>query len=853
MNKDFIVKNGLQVASNVYIGGEVSNVTAINFYAEHNNDQPSEGHLCWNSEDGTLNLGLTGGNVVLQTGQETLAYVKNTTANTILNGTTVAHTSAQDGRLIVQPFIADGTFLPEEFLGVATENIAPSSLGYVNTFGYVRDFDTSSFNVGAILYASADTPGGLTSETPISPNVKVVVGSVVSSGASGSIFVDRVSTPLASDVTYNNATSNLVATNLQAAVDELQFSKASVDLLSSSITVYPTTAASNVANYFSMVTDTDDSDYDDPAANVATGAITVDNQLIANVIADAGIFVGNPGAINITTIGNIAKTSGNQNQFAEFYFVLYKRDESGTETAIGTSSTTGSVNPDALNQFSQFSATALLNTTAFTSTDRLVVKYYGNVTGNPGAEYAFQFGGVSPVRTLLPVPVSVIPSGAASSILVDTSTFNGVLSGADSTLQTALETLDDHSHSTDEVSEGSNLYYTVSRANTAIDARVTKTYVDALNVDADTLDNQNSSYYLDWANTTNKPDPNIEVVLTGDVTGSSNVTLTDLSNGSLTITTTVADDSHNHTISNVDGLQASLDGKVVNTRTITAGAGLTGGGDLTTNRTISHADTSTQASVNNSNGTVIQDVTLDTYGHVTSLASKTLTTTDISEGSNLYYTVSRANTAIDTRVTKTYVDALNVDADLLDGQQGSYYLDWTNTTNKPDPTLTVNGDASGSATFTNLGNATLTLTIADDSHSHTIVNIDGLQTSLDSKANVSTVLTAGAGLTGGGSLATDRTFTIGAGAGITVNTSNIAVDTSVIATRAYVDSEVSNLVASAPETLDTLNELAAALGDDPNFATTVSTQIGTKANSSVTVSAGAGLTGGGRLNHKPHY
>jgi hypothetical protein len=48
------------------------------------------------------------------------------------------------------------------------------------------------------------------------------------------------------------------------------------------------------------------------------------------------------------------------------------------------------------------------------------------------------------------------------------------------------------------------------------------------------------------------------------------------------------------------------------------------------------------------------------------------------------------------------------------------------------------------------------------------------------------------------------------------------------ATQSYVTTAVSNLVASAPETLDTLNELAAALGDDPNFATTVSTSIGTK-------------------------
>ena len=45
---------------------------------------------------------------------------------------------------------------------------------------------------------------------------------------------------------------------------------------------------------------------------------------------------------------------------------------------------------------------------------------------------------------------------------------------------------------------------------------------------------------------------------------------------------------------------------------------------------------------------------------------------------------------------------------------------------------------------------------------------------------------------------------------------------------AYTDTEVAALVASAPATLDTLNELAAALGDDPNFATTVTNSIATK-------------------------
>lgn len=48
------------------------------------------------------------------------------------------------------------------------------------------------------------------------------------------------------------------------------------------------------------------------------------------------------------------------------------------------------------------------------------------------------------------------------------------------------------------------------------------------------------------------------------------------------------------------------------------------------------------------------------------------------------------------------------------------------------------------------------------------------------------------------------------------------------ATKQYVDTELAALVDSAPATLDTLNELAAALGDDPNFATTVTNSIATK-------------------------
>jgi hypothetical protein len=52
------------------------------------------------------------------------------------------------------------------------------------------------------------------------------------------------------------------------------------------------------------------------------------------------------------------------------------------------------------------------------------------------------------------------------------------------------------------------------------------------------------------------------------------------------------------------------------------------------------------------------------------------------------------------------------------------------------------------------------------------------------------------------------------------------------ATESYVDNALAALVDTAPDALNTLNELATALGDDPNFATTVSTNIGTKVSKS---------------------
>jgi hypothetical protein len=59
-------------------------------------------------------------------------------------------------------------------------------------------------------------------------------------------------------------------------------------------------------------------------------------------------------------------------------------------------------------------------------------------------------------------------------------------------------------------------------------------------------------------------------------------------------------------------------------------------------------------------------------------------------------------------------------------------------------------------------------------------------------------------------------------------TATSGTNTTQIATTAFVRTEIDNLVASAPGALDTLNELAAALGDDANFATTITNSIALK-------------------------
>lgn len=132
--------------------------------------------------------------------------------------------------------------------------------------------------------------------------------------------------------------------------------------------------------------------------------------------------------------------------------------------------------------------------------------------------------------------------------------------------------------STSDLPEGTNLYYTTARADSDITAKVDGAFVNNLTIDADTLGGQSSAYHLNYNNFTNTP-----------------------------------------TIGNA-------------TISISAGSGLATGGSFTTNAgsnstiTLAHADTSTLTGNygGNDDGIVIEDITVDGFGHITAISTRDL-------------------------------------------------------------------------------------------------------------------------------------------------------------------------------------------------------------------------------------
>jgi len=205
-------------------------------------------------------------------------------------------------------------------------------------------------------------------------------------------------------------------------------------------------------------------------------------------------------------------------------------------------------------------------------------------------------------------------------------------------------------------------------------------------IDSDTLDGQEGTYYVDFTNATNKPDPVVDVTLTGKVTGVGQTTLTDLQSGSISITTELANTAVTAgsygNATTIPVITVDEDGRLTNVST-TAVAGV---------------DSTQWYNANNTYQIVTGDgssfdTLIDTFSGITVNGNITVTGTvdgrDIlADGTKLDGIEAGASgdmTAAEILTELLTVDGTGtlLDADKLDGEEGSYYLDYDNFTGVP--------------------------------------------------------------------------------------------------------------------------------------------------------------------------
>ena len=148
------------------------------------------GRLKWSATEAGPEIGMGGGNVILQIGQEELVYVLNATGSALTDMQVVRVVGAQGNRLEVALAQANGESTSASSLAVVTEPIANNQQGFATRGGLVNNVDTSAFAEGAALWLSPTTPGAITTTKPTAPDHLVLVGWCVRSHATvGKIFV----------------------------------------------------------------------------------------------------------------------------------------------------------------------------------------------------------------------------------------------------------------------------------------------------------------------------------------------------------------------------------------------------------------------------------------------------------------------------------------------------------------------------------------------------------------------------------------------------------------------------------------------------------------------------------------
>jgi hypothetical protein len=297
----------------------------------------------------------------------------------------------------------------------------------------------------------------------------------------------------------------------------------------------------------------------------------------------------------------------------------------------------------------------------------------------------------------------------------------------------------------------------------------------------------------------------------------------------------------------------TIDDTVIGGTTPAAGdftnVGLTGNLSVTGTSTLTGTATITSADINSGamDNTVIGGTTpvAGSFTTLSATGTSTLTTVDVNggniDGTIIGASTSAAGTFTDltatgtTTVTTADINGGNIDGTVI-GASSTAAGSFTTVSTSGQATLAtvdINGGAIDGAIIGATSPAAITgTTITGTSLVGPVTgnvtgNLTGNVTG-DLTGDVTGNVTASSGTSTFNNVTVNGTLNMDAGTTATITNLTSPTNTNDAATKGYVDTSVANLVDSAPGTLDTLNELAAALGDDPNFSTTITNSIATK-------------------------
>jgi hypothetical protein len=172
--------------------GNISSVGCIFFDTSFAGSAHTEGKLFWDTDDGTLSLDLPGGSVSGQLFQENLIRGKNQTGSATPDGLPVLISGAS-GNKPEFSFTDTDNVAADDTVGLFTENVTTGANGFVTTFGYTRDIDTSGTPFGEV-WAAGDkiygtiTAGDLTNVMATDSSRKVFIGYVIRAHATEGVL-----------------------------------------------------------------------------------------------------------------------------------------------------------------------------------------------------------------------------------------------------------------------------------------------------------------------------------------------------------------------------------------------------------------------------------------------------------------------------------------------------------------------------------------------------------------------------------------------------------------------------------------------------------------------------------------